>query len=164
MIATAAFVLGFIVVALTVLLVALRGGPRGARAALQSQTPRGRMTSALFIAVFSAIFGIGLPVVIGIGNGTAAQNNGPGGVQLSAADIRGRALFARNCATCHTLRGANAVGKVGPNLDELRPPKALVLNAIALGRAQGRGQMPAELLAGVDAQDVADFISTVAGR
>ena len=28
-------------------------------------------------------------------------------------------LFGENCAVCHTLAAANAVGKVGPNLDQL---------------------------------------------
>jgi mono/diheme cytochrome c family protein len=56
------------------------------------------------------------------------------------------------------------VGKVGPNLDQLRPPKALILDAIKNGRARGQGQMPAGLVDGQDAQDVADFVAKVAGR
>ncbi len=116
------------------------------------------------IATIAVVFGVGIPVVIGVGNGSAAENNGPGGLTLNSAEIRGRQLFAHNCATCHTLDGAAAVGKVGPNLDQLRPPKVLVLNAIAVGRAEGLGQMPAELLTGRDAQDVATFVAAVAGR
>jgi mono/diheme cytochrome c family protein len=88
----------------------------------------------------------------------------PGGVKLTASDERGREIFAERCATCHTLAAANAVGKVGPNLDTLHPPKALVLNAIQQGRAQGRGQMPAQLVDGQDAQQVAAFVEKVAGR
>ena len=33
----------------------------------------------------------------------------------------GRAVFAKYCSTCHTLKASNAVGKVGPNLDVLHP-------------------------------------------
>ena len=33
------------------------------------------------------------------------------------------ALFSENCASCHTLAAANATGKVGPNLDDLKPSK-----------------------------------------
>ena len=39
-----------------------------------------------------------------------------------------------------------------------------MLNAIQQGRAQGRGQMPADLVDGQDAQDVADFVAAVAGH
>jgi mono/diheme cytochrome c family protein len=164
MVATTAFVLGFVVVGLLVFFVAMRGGPRGANAALHSQAPRARVLSAGIIAAIAVLFGVGIPVAIGIGNGTTAEDNGPGGVELSSSEIAGRRLFAQNCATCHTLEGAAAVGKVGPNLDQLRPPKVLVLNAIQVGRAAGRGQMPAELLTGRDAQDVAQFVAAVAGH
>ena len=68
------------------------------------------------------------------------------------------------CATCHTLKASNAVGKVGPNLDVLHPPKGLILDAIANGRARGQGQMPAGLVDGQDAQDVAAYVAAVAGR
>ena len=94
----------------------------------------------------------------------------PGGVRLSAADERGREIFAQRCATCHTLRAANAVGKVGPNLDRLiggldpKGQKAFVLNAIQQGRARGQGQMPAGLVDGQDAQQVATFVAKVAGH
>jgi cytochrome c551 len=97
-------------------------------------------------------------------NGNDHAKRALGGVDLSASAERGRSTFAKYCATCHTLRGANAVGRVGPNLDALRPPKALVLDAIKKGRARGNGQMPAMLLQGQDATDVADFVAAVAGR
>jgi len=73
-------------------------------------------------------------------------------------------VFKQRCATCHTLEDAGAVGRVGPNLDDLRPASALTLDAISKGRARGQGQMPAQLIAGPDAKDVADYLATVAGR
>jgi mono/diheme cytochrome c family protein len=97
----------------------------------------------------------------------AAGNNadkGPGGVELNAAEVRGRQVFHERCSMCHTLAAANATAKVGPSLDELRPPKELTLDAIEKGRAQGRGQMPAKLVDGEDAENVAAFIAKVAGR
>jgi mono/diheme cytochrome c family protein len=39
-----------------------------------------------------------------------------------------------------------------------------VLDAIKNGRARGVGQMPANLLSGEDAEDVADYVAAVAGR
>jgi len=164
MVATTAFVLGFVVVALSVLFVAMRGGAKTTRDSAHPESPAARRFTSSGIALACALFGIAIPAVILIGNNTARSDNGPGGVKLSDAQKSGRQLFAHNCATCHTLKGANATGRVGPNLDQLRPPKSLVLNAIKVGRAQGQGQMPAQLITGGDAQDVASFIAAVAGR
>jgi mono/diheme cytochrome c family protein len=164
MVATTAFVLAFVVIGLTVLFIAMRGGARGARDALHTQSPGGRGVVAGGIALVAVLFGLGIPALVLIGNSTARENNGPGGLKLTTAEIRGRQLFASNCGTCHTLKGASTSGKVGPNLDQLRPPKPLVLDAIKNGRARGMGQMPAMLLSGRDADDVATFVAAVAGR
>jgi mono/diheme cytochrome c family protein len=83
---------------------------------------------------------------------------------LTAAEKHGRQLFGERCANCHTLKAANAVAQVGPNLDDLRPPKALVLNAIHNGRAAGNGQMAADLVEGQDAEDVASFVAKAVGQ
>ena len=85
-------------------------------------------------------------------------------MDLNAAQANGREVFGTYCATCHTLKASNAVGKVGPNLDVLHPPKGLILDAIANGRARGQGQMPAGLVDGQDAQDVAAYVAAVAGH
>src|SRR3954468_20151602 len=149
MIATTAFVIGFALIGLAVLLLAMRGGPRGARETLHTQTARGRTAVAAGIAGVALLFGVGIPALVLADNGDKDQQ-GPGGVHLTAAQAVGRKVFAQNCSTCHTLRGAAASGKVGPNLDELRPPKGLVINAIEEGRARGQGQMPAQLVNGQD--------------
>src|SRR4051794_9794506 len=163
MIAATAFVLGFFLIGISVLLIAMRGGPRGARETLHTQSARGRTAVAGVIAGVALIFGVGIPAVVLAGNHDK-NTNAPGGVVLSAKQTHGRRVFAQNCSTCHSLSAARASGKVGPNLDELRPPKGLVLNAIEQGRARGQGQMPAELVTGEDAQDVAAFVAAVAGR
>jgi mono/diheme cytochrome c family protein len=82
---------------------------------------------------------------------------------LTASEEHGRQLFGQRCGACHTLKAANAIATVGPNLDQLRPPKVLVLDAIAHGRARGNGNMPAQIYVGKDAQDVANFVAKVAG-
>lgn len=163
MVAAAAFVIGFALIGLSVLGVAMRGGPRGAREALHTQTARGRTAVAGIVAGVALVFGVGIPAAVLAGN-SDRNKDAPGGVRLSSDQAHGRQLFARNCATCHTLNAANAQGKVGPNLDQLRPPKGLVLNAIEQGRARGQGQMPPLLLTGKDARDVAAFVSAVAGH
>ena len=146
-----------------VFFVALRGGPRGARASLYTQGRFGRRAIWSTVVILTA-FGISVPALVLAFNSAHRASAAPAGVHLSASATRGRELFARACATCHTLHAANAVGRVGPNLDVLRPPKVLVLDAIANGRARGMGQMPALLYEGRDAEDVANFVATVAGH
>ena len=163
-VATAAFVIAFVVLGITVVLLAMRGGPRGVRESMHGQSRSSSRTVAIVFGITLIAFGVAIPVVIGATNGNNKDKQAVGGVELSNSEVTGRHVFAKNCSTCHTLKGANAVGKVGPNLDELRPPKPLILNAIKNGRAQGRGQMPAELVDGQDAQDVANFVTAVAGR
>ncbi len=157
----AALVLAFfITLGLGTVLVALRGGPRGVRDTLESGRRRPLHVWEFGIAGAVMLFGLAVPAVVLLGDQAAA---GPGGSKLSAEQKEGRVLFAERCATCHTLKDAGAVGKVGPNLDVLAPPKALTLSAIKKGRA-GKGQMPALLLEEQDAQKVADYLEEVAGR
>ena len=156
----------WILLGLGVFFVAFRGGRhRGPRGAPPGETRASRRAVATGSLVVWAVFGLGLPaLVLATNGGDHKSKQAPGGVDLTAAQVNGRNLFAKNCATCHTLRAVNAVGRVGPNLDQLRPPKVLILNAIESGRARGRGQMPADLVAGQDAKDVAAFVAAVAGR
>jgi sulfite dehydrogenase len=54
----------------------------------------------------------------------------------------GRKLFTSvtpACALCHTLKDAGATGAVGPSLDELKPDRERVIQALRTGI----GQMPA---------------------
>ena len=56
------------------------------------------------------------------------------------------------------------MAQVGPNLDNLRPPEKLVLDAIHNGRARGNGQMAADLVEGEDADDVAAYVAKAVGQ
>jgi len=158
--AAALFLGFFIILGLGVVLVAMRGGPRGVRDTLEVGRRRPLHAAEFAVAGAIALFGIAVPAIVLSGDPAAA---GPGGSKLSEAGKEGRVLFAERCATCHTLKDAGAVGKVGPSLDVLQPPPALTLNAIKLGRA-GKGQMPAQLLEDQDARKVASYIADVAGR
>ena len=71
---------------------------------------------------------------------------------------RGRELFVDNCGTCHTLDAAGTQGAIGPNLDEAQADEAEVLEVIANG-GKGSGNMPANLVAGADAEAVAKFVA-----
>lgn len=166
MIAALLFVLLFLALGLGVVVAALSGGPSGARRRMQQQSRgrRGGRGGGLAAAIVILALGVAVPVAVAISNNSHDAGQAPGGVDLTAAEVKGRSVFAEKCSTCHTLAASNAVGRVGPNLDNLRPPKGLVLDAIKNGRARGQGQMPAGLVDGDDAQDVAAYIAAAAGR
>jgi Cytochrome C oxidase, cbb3-type, subunit III len=137
---------------------------------------RGSNTVVAVLFVFVTLgLGIALPLVILHGNDANASAQ-VGGVKLTPEAKSGRLLFGQHCAVCHTLSAANAIGKVGPNLDMLKPPKAEVLHVIANGclpnvtvadeneACLGQGVMPAEVVTGKDAQDVASFVAEAAGH
>jgi mono/diheme cytochrome c family protein len=158
------FIIVVVAIGLIVFFVAMGGGARGARQdILHSQSKGGRRVFALLFVLVAA-FAIAIPTLVLASNSNHKAEVGPGGVKLTTAQQHGRELFAKGCAVCHTLRGAAAVGRIGPNLDDLRPPESLISNAIALGRARGMGQMPAQLYTGTDAQDVASFVAAVEGH
>lgn len=117
----------------------------------------------LSVAIGFVLVGAAIPAWVMISNADADEN-ARGGVDLTTEQVEGRELFSRYCATCHTLAASNAVGKVGPNLDRMRPTEELTVNAIEEGRARGMGQMPAEVVSGTEAQAVASYVAAVAGH
>ncbi len=164
MLAALLFAAFFVLLAVGIVFVALRGGPRGARAALQTQSPRGRRGASFFFIVLYVGLGVAVPVALLTGNESNASGKF-GATKLAKDDKHGREVFGAICASCHTLAAAGAIGKVGPNLDQLRPSRELILDALAKGRQRGNGTMPANLLPDVkDQQAVADFVSRVAGK
>jgi cytochrome c6 len=61
---------------------------------------------------------------------------------VQADDELGRKVFTQiaqpPCALCHTLQAAGAQASIGPSLDELKPDRAKVLEAVR----KGVGVMP----------------------
>lgn len=164
MLAFALLVAAFVLVGLAVLAFAFASGRRSQ--ADSAATPSRGANTLLYSGLAIVIVGIGLalPLALLIGNADSADVEAVGGVDLTAAQAEGRELFAANCGTCHVLKASNSTGAIGPNLDVLRPAAGLVENAILVGRAQGNGNMPAGLLTGEDAKDVASYVAAVAGR
>jgi cbb3-type cytochrome c oxidase subunit III len=109
---------------------------------------------------------------------------GTGGKVSSTADVQnGKALFHQQCAGCHALAAVGSAGGIGPNLDD----------SFAQARAEGfketaianivhdqirfpgqystaqnnpnylKANMPANLVKGQDADDVAAFVAANAG-
>ncbi len=164
-------VLAWVLLGLSVFFVAMRGGPRGARQALHTESKASRRSVTLGVLVLFA-FGLAVPTIVLAFNGDDKASVAVGGVHLSAAEQTGRELFSKSCAVCHTLAATKSVGEIGPNLDtrvgaDISTPagrKALVLSAILEGRARGLGQMPALLYQGKEAEDIAGFVAAVAGH
>jgi cytochrome c6 len=81
---------------------------------------------------------------------------------VAEAPTDGKSIFTANCASCHTLADAGTTGTVGPNLDEAKPPKDLVVDRVT----NGQGAMPSfkDSLEPAQIQAVADYVSTAAGK
>ena len=164
-------VLAWVLLGLATFFVAMRGGPRGARQALHTESRASRRIVTLAVVVLFA-FGLAVPAIVLAFNGNHKASVAVGGVHLNAREQKGRELFAHTCGVCHTLAATKSVGQIGPNLDirvgadisTAAGRKALVLNAIEEGRARGLGQMPALLYQGKEAEDVAKFVAAVAGH
>jgi mono/diheme cytochrome c family protein len=75
----------------------------------------------------------------------------------------GKELFVDGCGSCHTLADAGTTDATGPNLDQLQPDDAQVSAAIADG-GTGSGAMPQGIYTGKQAQEVAQYVSSVAGQ
>jgi len=86
---------------------------------------------------------------------------------VSESDEPSKELFVTNCGSCHTLASAGTDGVVGPNLDMLlgsgtpEGNEPRVRRAIELGF---NGRMPAGILAGAQADEVAAFVAETAGQ
>ena len=129
--------------------------------------------------------------VLGAGLAAAAllaAGCGTGGVASGAQrpDTQaGQQLFTQKCAVCHTLAAAGASGTIGPNLDNAfgadrkqgyaqSTIENVVLDQIRLGSGQvatyttntkftNQTPMPANLVTGQDAIDVAAYVASVVG-
>jgi mono/diheme cytochrome c family protein len=161
---TLIFVLVWVVLGFGLLLVALGGGPSGAGQRLMSTGRVARRVSIVLFAVLALVLGVLVPaaVIAAVANRDDVPEANVS--NLTESEMNGRELFGQRCANCHTLKAANAIASVGPSLDELRPNKELVLDAIENGRALGNGQMAAGLFAGQDAEDVANFVAKAVGQ
>lgn len=160
----------WILLGLVVFFAAMRSGSHGA----PGKAGRSKFASrALMLGIIVlCVFGLAVPALVLAFNAADKSSVGVGGVHLNAAQTAGRENFAKSCAVCHSLAAVKSYSRVGPDLDvrvgeDIATPagrKALVLNAMAEGRARGLGQMPALLYQGKEAEQVADFVAAVAGH
>ena len=107
--------------------------------------------------------------VTGCGSVAASEEAG--------SSFAGKPLFTQHCGSCHTLADAGTQGTIGPNLDEAfgnvrkqgfeeSTIRDVVRGQIAYPTAEpptGDPGMPANLVTGDDADDVAAYVAAVAG-
>jgi mono/diheme cytochrome c family protein len=162
-VSTIAFVAAFVVLGLGTLLFAMSGGSGGLGSALHSQSRGGRRfaTFAFFLSLI--VLGVAVPAAVIAANEDRDDIPHAGIRGLTPEEKHGAELFGRRCSLCHSLKAANAVAKVGPDLDALAPNEKFVLDAIEKGRSNGNGQMPAQIYTGEDAEDVAKFVAKSVG-
>jgi mono/diheme cytochrome c family protein len=124
-----------------------------------------------FVAGGLAIYLMVLAYMIGYDEGKRHAGKAPAATRVASrstpaaggAEVAGRELFKSTCGSCHTLNAAGTSAQVGPNLDQLKPSEERVLAAIKNG-GTGQGIMPVNIYTGKKAQQVAEFVSTAAGR
>jgi len=162
MVQSVIFVCAFLALGGAVAFVAFSGGPSKAREAYLTS---GRRFFRVVIPIIYIGLGIAVPAAV-----IAGSEQGRGGTPQLAGKSdtgaigHGKTIFRQTCASCHSLAAVNARGITGPNLDNIgQVTPQRVRNAIRIG-GTGQGRMPANLLTGKDAQDVAQFVSSVAGR
>lgn len=174
------FIAAWVVLGLGLLFVALRGGPRGARQALQSQSRGARRgATVLFTVVFLGL-GVAIPALAITSSHRDEKQVKGQSVSLTPEQREGRQLFGQVCGSCHQLKASETEGRAGPNLDALlgKPPaatpvaaarqyvatKSFVLDAVVNGRQRGNGTMPALVVTPEQAPKVAAYVAAVAGK
>ncbi|HET8751508.1 MAG TPA: c-type cytochrome [Gaiellaceae bacterium] len=128
--------------------------------------------------------GAGLAAAALLAAGCGTGGVASGGQQADTHN--GQQLFTTSCGSCHTLAAAGTSGTIGPNLDNAFAasvkqgyPKSsienLVLDQIRLGsgtvvtyttnkKFTAQTPMPANIVKGQDAIDVAAYVASVAGQ
>jgi mono/diheme cytochrome c family protein len=154
-------VVPFLVFGIGILFIAFSGGPAAAR---EAYLTRGGRFFKVAIPLLYLALGIAVPAAV-----IASRGESEGGVgklraeSISKSDENGKVLFRETCWSCHNLDAIQAAGVTGPDLDTLGVDRQRVLNAIKRG-GTGDGRMPAGLLVGQDADDVATYVAKVAGQ
>jgi cytochrome c551 len=104
---------------------------------------------ALLLVVSAAVFGLALWSPF-----SPSTPGAPAG-STSGDRVRGATIFAASCSRCH---GPDASGGVGPALRDTGLSAAEVEAVVS----SGRGAMPAEIVSGQDAADVAAHVASLA--
>ena len=160
--AVVVILLPFVLLGIGVIFVAFTGGPGAAR---EAYLTGGGGAFRVVLPLLYLGLGIAVPAAV-----IASRGEHEGGVghlertKPNSQEQHGKELFRHTCASCHTLAAVNARGVTGPDLDTIgKVTKSRVLGAIKTG-GTGQKRMPSGLLQGGDAEDVATYVSKVAGQ
>ncbi|SIS36844.1 cytochrome c550 [Salimicrobium flavidum] len=114
------------------------------------------MKRALIPFAMIAIIGILTMIVIssvGMNQEQAIESEEEGGGEEQTASANPEEMFQNSCASCH---GGDLSGGVGPNLQGIGD--RLSVDEIVSVIENGKGQMPAGLYTGEEAQQVAEWL------
>ena len=125
-----------------------------------------RWTLAIALVALAAV------VLLGAGCGETV-----GYTEATGDKANGKELFTAKCGSCHTLADAGTTGAIGPNLDDAFAESRrnglgestfvqVIRDQIAYAieeTSTGAPGMPADLVTGQDADDVASYVASVAG-
>jgi cbb3-type cytochrome c oxidase subunit III len=99
-----------------------------------------------------------------------AAGCGTGGIVKGGDQSNGKKLFVAKCGGCHALADAGTTAAVGPNLDDafasdrLQGYKDITIAQVVRDQILiAGGRMPANLVKGANADDVAAYVAAVAG-
>src|SRR6187399_1734232 len=124
-----------------------------------------------WVALAPVAIALSVVFAAGCGSGSVGFSEGKGD------RAAGKELFIKSCGSCHTLADAGTSGKIGPNLDyaflQSRRDGLGESTFVQVVRGQiaypvvkpstGAPGMPANILEGQDADDVASYVGSVAG-
>ena len=130
----------------------------------KSQAGRARLVAAVASCAAAGLLLAGCGGTVGYSEGTGDRANG-------------KVLFTEKCGSCHTLADAGTTGQIGPNLDDAfyasrrdglgqETIQQVVRGQIAypvVTPPTGAPGMPADIVTGQDAEDVASYVAAVAG-
>jgi len=130
-------------------------------------TPATRRRRAVVVVLLGLVAALGL----------SACSDTVGYTEPNGDKIAGKQLFVKNCGSCHTLRDAGTTGAIGPDLDYafvqsridglgesaiLQVVRAQIAYPVTTP-ATGAPGMPANIVEGQEADDVATYVASVAG-
>ncbi len=122
-----------------------------------------RLTGSTFGRA-AAIGGTAFAVALfaGCGDDSGSGSSDAPAKTITASTDGAQIFKEATCASCHTLAAAGGEGRIGPNLDNEKPPAAEVVEKVT----NGDGSMPAfkGRLSTEQIQAVADYVEQVAGK
>jgi mono/diheme cytochrome c family protein len=161
MLEVALFLVPWVLLGAAVLFIGFSGGPGEAR---QAYLTRGRRFFRIAMPLIYVGLGIAVPALVIAGREQATGAT----TELRAQHVgdlsRGKQLFRQSCATCHDLDAVNARGVTGPDLDEIGEMTVERVQGAIENGGTGQDLMPANLLEGEAARDVAAYVAKVAGE